>query len=260
MFSFFSSAEGVITEPVEDDFANSSNTVIRTWNKKIQGRNFIPLRQQMLTMLDTSFQWDSSFIQQACPEIREKLLVDYRWEFAEELLHHAAKHKRLLAPFDGTKWCLMSQSLLQNVLHAVADYTLFDESSSHQRLNVLCATILSLASDSAKVLKEISSQSICTLSLLEDSTRNTRLLVAKSIRANKMSVDEYRNNPQPLDLEWYLCNQIVMAIHPLASLIHWKDAGYSFQVLCDRVGLDLDSPYLSNEQAKLKSWNPLLSI
>ena len=264
-----------MTLPVEEDFANLSNTVVRSWKKKVQEKALLKLRVQMLSELESSFQWDASFIRQACPEVRGKLVVDLRWEMSEEFLYLLDKYKRLQAPFDDTTWCPMSQALLRKALHSIADFVLSDAESFSTCSHELCETIIFLATETASSLREITEShlqetsnqtiSIHDLSFLVDSTRNddTRILIVKDIKSDKISIEEYKNNPQLLDFEWYLCHQIVFVVHSLASSIDWQrnNTGnvYSFQLLCDRVGLDRDSPYLTFSHL-YDDWFPLVNI
>ena len=258
-----------MTLPTEKDFVGLSNTVLRTWKKQRKEKIRTQLRAQILLKLDTLFQWDITEIHQ---EPYPELLLDYRWEISEEILIVLKKHDRLPSPFDKTKWCPLSQFLLQEVLHAIADHII---SSTHENTKLLCSKILSLASETVESLRAITNERpkksslnqvshIRDLSLLDITSDNpSSILIVQSIKTHKVSVDDFQLKPQPLDFEWYLCHQIVMALHPILSSIDWPDdsftSSYSLRFLCEQVGLDFNSQYLTlahfNETLK-----PLLSL
>ena len=81
-----------------------------------------------------------------------------------------------------------------------------------------------------------------------------------------MPVEDYLKDAVPLDKDWYLI-QIVLAVHPLASLIDWgqssstanNDALYSIEKLCQTIGLDKETPFLGQYRKKVVDWEPLLT-
>lgn len=255
-----------MTIPSEDDFAGMSSIVVRTWLKQKQEKRRVQLRAKLLPKLNNMFEWNASFIEQPATKIRENLIEDYRWEISEEILSLLARKKTVLDPFDQTKFCKMSQMLLQKVLHAVADFTLSNETN----MQVLMNKILSLSAETANALRELTGPSsdrlwdICTLALHLNSTHdcNKSKLIAKSIEHN-ISVEEFIDKPQPLDTEWYICYQIVMVVHPLTSSIDWQIDGlnslYSLRLLCEQVGLDYNSPYLSFAR-ECDTFTPIISL
>lgn len=241
----FNCAEGVVTLPVEEDLAGMSSTVLRTWKKHNQEKRRIQIRDEMLSKLETSVLWDASYINQALPDgMYEIFLEDYCWEVSEELLHLMTKHQRITDPFDNEKWCPMSQTLLKNMLFAIADYMLPGRETDTQ---ALANALVSLALKAAQCIKDTpksdSKEAIHDLSL--HSNDSTPIIIVQSIRS-QVSVQDFLDGAQQLDLEWYICNQIVMAVHPLLSSIDWQESNwYSLRMLCEKVGLDYSSPYLT---------------
>ena len=213
----------------------------------------------MLERLGNSFQWDASFVHQVHPEVQETLKTDYRWELSEELLYLLMKHNRLTDPFDNTKYCQLSQIMLEQLLHSIADYTLSDDDSISELLN----KSLLLASERAISLRKMESKEsiLNLLSFRVEPSSDKSVVIVKSIQNHKMYKEEFLQQPQELDIEWYLCHQIVLVAHPLLSLITWRNEGsqYSLQLLCDRVGLDSNCPYLTLAHSN-EMFSPLISL
>ena len=254
----FRGVEGAVTLPTKEDFSGMTSTVVRTWEKQKQQKRCTRLKGQMFEQLAASFQWDSSYIHHDRTEVQETLIKDYHWELSEELLYLLTKHNRLVDPFDNTKFCQLSQTLLEKLLHSIADYTI-----SNKNISELLDKCLILASDTATSLNEMeSSEAILKhLSFRVDSSSEKSVLIVKSIKNHKIATEEFLQQPQELDIEWYLCFQVVLVAHPLLSLITWRveESQYSLQLLCDRVGLDYNCPYLTVAHSS-EAFTPLISL
>jgi hypothetical protein len=199
-----------VTLPSEDDFTSLSTTVLRTWKKQREEKRRIQLREQIRLKLDTSFEWSTKFIRHNSPEIQQKFILDFQWEISEELLYLLRKHGRLTDPFDKTKWCPLSQTLLQKALHAIANYMI----SEGEETDVLLSKIISLASKEVQLLQEMgkseteqisfNQMALQSLSFCLDSTASDgkSFLITKSIETHKLSVEEFLHKPQPLDTDW----------------------------------------------------------
>ena len=48
-----------------------------------------------------------------------------------------------------------------------------------------------------------------------------QVLVTQAVHINRLTLEAYADEPEPLDLEWYLVHQVVQTVHPIASLINW---------------------------------------
>lgn len=249
-----------MTLPTEEDFANMSNTVLRTWRKHRQEKHRIQIRAQMLNILDKSFQWNASYILQAHSDTRDHLLKDYRWEISEELLYLMTKYNRMTEPFDTKKWCPLARTLLMRMLHAIADFTLVQDKKDIQ---VLCRNLLSLARQAVRSIQELAKGDLTELNIQDLSflrKHNTSIIIVHSIKRHKLSVDEYLKAPQKLDVEWYICCQIIMVAYPLLSSI-WQEGNACslLPMLCEQVGIDHNSPYLTLAHT-IEAFTPLVRL
>ena len=250
----------VVSLPTEDDFVGISDRIRSRW-RKLQKQQELPRRRiNLLKEIDTML-WDPSFIWNVSnnTDLHGKILQNLRWEVAEETLFLLVQNKRLLDPFEETLWCPLAVSLMTKCVHAFADFILFglEKTSLYQRL-------LGLARDAATELNDATHD----LSLIDklvlqekgDASKAINVVVVEPIHVNRMSVEAYAKDPMPLDKEWYLIHQIVLIIHPIATLIDWVhnvDAHYSIEKLSEALGLDTSAPYLSDYISKIEDWEQL---
>lgn len=266
--------EAVVTVPNDEDFSGMSSRIYQNW-KTWQKKQELPLmRMKVLSQLSTLL-WDHSFVWNISDEaasLRPKILGSLTWEFSEELLFLLVKNKRLSKPFDEKHWCPLSVSLMRKSLHLMADYSSLgiDKTVLSKRLMDLVAItaneleIILSHSSSNQELFNVNKLAFCEKDNASDSVR--RVVVAEAIEVNRLSVEDYLKDAVPLDKDWYLI-QIVLAVHPLASLIDWgqssstanNDALYSIEKLCQTIGLDKDTPFLGQYRKKVVDWEPLLT-
>jgi len=220
---------------------------------------------------DPSFVWNiSAGMVASSSELQAKLCQSLRWEISEELLFMLIKDKRLSHPFDERIWCPLSVSLLTKCLHLIVDHLLMGR--DHQ---ILFKTFMGLARNTADTMKNIIHESgnsssnqavsrVGSLAFAEKSNAKAGLhvLIVEAVNVNKSTVEDYMNDPKPLDLDWYLIHQVVLAVHPVASLIDWSqnsDTGnslYSIEKL--NVGLE-DASYLAFYTSTMQEWCPLVN-
>jgi len=270
--------EAVVTTPTHDDFKDVPKRTYSNWMKWNKQQDLPRMRLKMLKGFDT-FQWDPSFVWDisaglatgSSSETQTNIFQSLRWELVEELLFLLTKNKRLSHPFDEKIWCPLSVSLLTKCLHLIADFLLMGRDQQ-----ILCKTFMGLARDAANTMKNIINESVNastnqdlsrfgSLAFVEKSNEQegAHVLIVEAVNINKLTVEEYLNDPQPLDLDWYLIHQVILAVHPLASLIDWgpsSDTGnplYSIERLCEDVGLG-DTSYLNFYTSKVQEWRPLV--
>ena len=168
------------------------------------------------------------------------------------------QNKRLSQPFDEEVWCPLSVSLLVKGLHLVSDCLLMGREKQG-----LCNELMELARDAANAIRnaaqsDANQDSLSDLAFLRKSS-NDRVVVLESLQQNRMAIGNYVKDPQPLDLELYLTEQVVLVVHPLATLIDWGSSPiYSLEKLRDCVGLS-DASYLNFYSGKVGSYCPLIS-
>ena len=265
--------EAVVTLPTEEDFSGMTSRIYQSW-KNWQKKQELPQKRiKVLSQLSTLL-WDHSFVWNISDEaasVRPKILNSLTWEFSEELLFLLVKNKRLSKPFDEKYWCPLCVSLMRKSLHLMADY-----SSLGIDKNVLSTRLMDLVAVAADELENIlnnssSNQELSDVNKLafreQDNASDAvrRVVVAEAIEVNRLSVEDYLKNAVPLDKDWYLI-QIVLAVHPLASLIDWGqssstavDALYSIEKLCKTIGLDEETPFSDQYRKKVVDWEPLLT-
>jgi len=255
---------GVVTIPTESDFVNVSDRCYQTW-KKQQLPN---VRAKVLKGLD-SIIWDRSFVWNMCNRAdfgqQAKILNSLRWEFTEELLFLLMSNGRLTHPFGEKQWCSLSVNLTISCLHLIADSLLLCTDK-----NVVCQRLLGSARDAVNSLSDIINKKTNTstdqASLIdklafveEDCSDSDRVVVVESVEVNRTSIDDMKGHI--LDKEWYIIHQIVLVVHPIASLIDWGSADgtlYSIEKLCETISLDKEAPYISYYKSKTREWKPLL--
>jgi len=257
---------GVVTIPTESDFVNVSDRCYQAWKKQ----QLPHVRTKVLKGLD-SLIWDRSFVwnmsNRADFGLQAKILNSLRWEFIEELLFSLMSNERLSHPFDEEQWCPLSVDLMTSCLHSIADCLLLSTEK-----NVVFQRLLGFARDAANSLSDIMNKNTNTstnqVSLIdklafveeEDASESDRVVVVESVKINRSSIDDYVKG-HILDKEWYLIHQIVLVVHPIASLIDWGSADgtlYSIEKLCETIGLDKETPYISYYKAKTRDWKSLL--
>jgi len=268
--------EAVVTVPTDDDFKDAPKRTYTNWLKWKKQQDLPRMRLKTLKGFD-AVKWDPSFLWTLAAgmvgpsEMQTKLFPSLRWELSEELLFLLEKHKRLLHPFDEKAWCPLSVSLLTKCLHLIADYLLMGRDSC-----ILFATLLELARQAAETVRNIARESrnnattqdvaqVASLAFVETSNAPEclRVLIVESINDNTSDVKDYICNPQPLDLDWYLTHQVVLAVHSVASLIDCSlktGAGhplYSIEKLCEHIGLE-DTSYLHFYTSTVQEWRPLV--
>lgn len=256
---------GVVTIPTESDFVNVSDRCYQTWKKQ----QLPHVRTLVLKGLD-SLIWDRSFVWNMSNRAdfgqQAKILNSLRWEFTEELLFLLNSNGRLTHPFDEEQWCPLSVNLMTSCLHSIADSLL-----QSTEKNVVCQRLLGSARDAANSLSDImnkntnsSTNQASLIDMLafveEDCSESDRVVVVESVEVNRASIDDYMKG-HILDKEWYLIHQIVLVLHPIASLIDWGSADgtlYSIEKLCETIGLDKEAPYISYYKSKTRDWKSLL--
>ena len=255
---------GVVTIPTDSDFVNVSDRCYQTWKKQ----QLPHVRAKVLKGLD-SIIWDKSFVWNMSNRAdfgqQAKILNSLRWEFTEELLFLLISNGRLTHPLGEEQWCPLSVNLTISCLHSIADSLLLCIDK-----NVVCQRLLGSARDAANSLSDIMNKNtnsatdqaslIDKLAFVEDdASESDRVVVVASIEANRTSIDDMKGHI--LDKEWYLIHQIVLVVHPIASLIDWGSADgtlYSIEKLCETIGLDKEAPYISYYKAKTRERKPLL--
>mmetsp|Transcript_14031 Transcript_14031/g.26748 ORF Transcript_14031/g.26748 Transcript_14031/m.26748 type:complete len:444 (+) Transcript_14031:1976-3307(+) len=262
--------EAVVTIPTHDDFKDAPKRTHSNWMKWKKQADLPRMRLKVLKGFDT-IQWDPSFVWNilaglgsGSSEMQTTILQSMRWELSEELLFLLMKNKRLSHPFDEKIWCPISVSLITKCLHLIADFLLMGRDKK-----ILCEAFMGLARDAANTMKDIINESenaslVGNLAFVDKSNeQNAAYVIAESVDVNKLALEDYLNKPQPLDLDWYLVHQVILAVHPLASLIDWgSSAGtgnplYSIHKTSTNVGLE-DSSYLNFYTLKDEEWHPLL--
>jgi hypothetical protein len=247
---------GVVTIPTDSDFVNVSDRCYQTWKKQ----QLPHVRAKVLKGLD-SLIWDRSFVwtmSRADFGQQAKILNSLRWEFTEELLFLLISNGRLSHPFDEEQWCPLSANLMTSCLHSIADSLLFGTEKT-----VVCQRLLGYVCDAANIVSDIVDKNTNQASLIdklafveEDTSESDRVVVVESVEVNRISIDDYVKG-HILDKEWYLIHQIVLTIHPIASLIDWGSADgtlYSIEKLCETIGLDKETPYISYFESKTRDW------
>ena len=255
----------VVTIPTDSDFVNVSDRCYQTWKKQ----QLPHVRAKVLKGLD-SIIWDRSFVWNMSNRAdfgqQAKILNSLRWEFTEELLFLLNSNGRLSHPFGEEQWCPLSVNLTISCLHSIADSLLLCIDK-----NVVCQRLLGSARDAANSLSDIMNKntdsSTNQASLIdklafveEDASESDRVVVVESVEVNRASIDDYMKG-HILDKEWYLIHQIVLVVHPIASLIDWGSADdilYSIEKLCEAIGLDKEAPYISYYKSKTRDWKSLL--
>jgi len=266
--------EAVVTHPTDNDFKGVPTRVYSNWKKWKKQQELPRVRLRTLTGLDT-FKWNPFFVTSetlssslgTSSGIHAKVVNSLKWEFAEEMLFLLAKDKRLNHPFDEMIWCPLSVSFLAKCVYHVAEFLLVGRDKQK-----LCEIIMGMACDAAKSLKLIIKNSantpsntdngnknklICVENLAFNHKVNIRVVVVESIHINKLCVAEYLSNPMPLDVNWYLINQIILPLHAVASLIDW-DGNYSLEKLFEQIELDTDMSYIEFFRRKVFGWHPLI--
>jgi len=218
---------GVVTSPTESDFVNVSDRCYQTWKKQ----QLPHVRAKVLKGLD-SIIWDKSFVWNMSNRAdfgqQAKILNSLRWEFTEELLFLLNSNGRLTQPFDEEQWCPLSVNLMTSCLHSIAEWRL-----QSTEKNVVCQRLLGSARDAANSLRDIMNKNtnsatdqaslIDKLAFVEEeASESDRVVVVESVEANRMSFDNLKGHI--LDKEWYIIHQIVLVVHPIASLIDWGSA------------------------------------
>ena len=166
------------------------------------------------------------------------------------------KNRRISRPFDEEMWCPFSVTLLTKCLHLIADLFLM----AIDKQNVI-QSMLGLASNTANAMKNVVTNqelSLSDLAFLEKSdsqAENAHVLVVN--HPNRLAIEDYLRDPHPIDLDWYVTNQIVLAVHPLATLFDWGQL-YSIEKLCESIGLKDDASGLNFYKSKVQEWQPLL--
>ncbi len=258
--------EAVVTHPTDDDFKGVPSRVYSSWKKWKRQEELPGERLRVLDVLDT-FKWNlpSSFLETLTSKIFESL----KWEFAEEILFLLAKEKRLTHPFDEMTWCPFSSSLLEECVLMTADFLLM----GREKLT-LYQKLTETTSNAFKALKEIINNSaitppsidigvinktICVGNLALKHKVHSAVLVVESIHINELCVEDYLRAPRPLDLDWYLINQIILPIHAVASVIDWDGTCYSLETLFEHIELDIDA-YAEFFRRKVHGWHPLIEM
>merc|ERR1712194_143146 len=270
--------EAVVTLPTHGDFKDAPKRTYTNWMKWKKQQDLPRTRLKTLKGFDT-IKWDPSFVWNISAGIvgppsvmQTKLFQSLRWELSEELLFLLIKDERLSHPFDEKLWCPLSVSLLTKCLHLISDYLLMGRNH-----HILLKTFMGLARDTADTMKKIIHESgnassnqdvsrVGSLAFVEkpNTQECLHVLLVEAVNINTSTVKDYINDPQPLDLDWYLIHQVVLAVHPLASLIDWgQHSGtgkplYSIEKLCASVGIE-DTTYLNFYTSTMQEWHPLVS-
>jgi len=270
--------EAVVTVPTDDDFKGVPRRTYSNWKKSKKQQDLPWMRLRMMKGFDT-LNWDPSFLWDisagsACAstsEMQTKIFRSLRWEFSEELLFMLMKNHRLSHPFDKKIWCTVSMSLLTSCLHLIADYLLMGIDKQ-----ILYKRLMGLARGAANAMRDISAKASTRrdFSLINNLTFHenahpqelAHVVVVDAIHINRLSVGDYVKDPglMSLDMEWYLIHQVILAVHPFASLIEWGPSSgtdnslYSIDKLCGNIGLDKDASYLNFYSLKVREWRPLV--
>ena len=267
--------EAVCTIPTDEDFKDEPKRRYTNWLKWKKNQDLPLMRQRLLKDLD-KMEWDPSLIRslttasasESSPEIQGNILRSLKWEVSEELLFLLVKSKRLSTPFDEEIWCPLAKSLLSKCLHLLADNILMGRDKA-----VLAEELMGLACDACRDIENVINRlarsqgpTLKDLGFLEKSSSaqaDVQVLVTQAVHINRLTLEAYADEPEPLDLEWYLVHQVIQTVHPIASLINWgpRDTAdgrlYSIEKLCDRIGLD-DCSYLPFYVSRVQEWQPLL--
>lgn len=255
--------EAAVTVPTDDDFEDAPQRQWQSWLKSKKQQELPRKRLQVLNEMD-AFQWDPSFLREVGTgpshassfEMQAKVVSTLRWELVEEMAFLLTKHKRTPSPFDEKSWCPLSVGLMTKCLHLIADFLLMGKEPK-----ISLEMLMRFARDTAQTMRETTNFDDLAFDKEGNAPRGDRFLVVEDICVDTVSVDDQRNNPVPLDSDWYIIHQIVMVVHPLASLIDWgvdSDGKplYRVEKLLQAIGLDTDAPYVS---LGVPDWQPLMS-
>mmetsp|Transcript_9460 Transcript_9460/g.11702 ORF Transcript_9460/g.11702 Transcript_9460/m.11702 type:complete len:438 (+) Transcript_9460:3-1316(+) len=220
---------------------------VSSFGKETENFHYVQETLQIMKW-DTFFEV-AGFASTLCIEGTMTLADRLLLEISEEILQEASC--KILNPFDDAMWCPLSIALLQNCLKCIAASHFCENKNCLKAKTVMMRTLLQLASDASKTIRDICGQfhsthaqalrsSLGLLSFHPPYGGMASVVVEDMNNSNNLlDMEKLIYGETKIDIDWYIVQQVIAVVHGLC-LTYLKDFSihndlYSLSKICSEL-------------------------